>query len=1502
MKTRIFALLMAMMMVLGLFAAGASVAFADETAEAVWGTDKDNLTESGTLQEALNAAKDDSSITYIKVMNDVAATDAMDVYGGHFTLDLNGKTISSSSSTVFYLGKSVNMTITDTSVGQNGVLESTKESGYTIMASDDSDVQVTIEAGTLRATQPIRTSTASGAASNMSVTVTGGTLANTGVSSTGTVVDIAWKSGGTLDLSEYGDKLEGLSISHGCSACNVEDSNILLPDGFHFYKNGQKVDQLGERTTYTIQFEAVTDAEPEEITSEPEETSSEPEETSSEPEVEVTPEAYWGTDKDNLTQSGTLQDALDAAKEDSSITYIKVAQDVDLGEESLLADGGAFTLDLNGKTVESSALRLLMLENSVNITIADSASGGKLYCKGYNVIAMDDVSNVRITISGGTLESDVSNVIDLTNSGYATEAELTITDGTLKSNGTTARVIGASGKSVKISGGSFESNLENIYWRAGTLDITDCSTPDGLTFYFSLDYDPELSIEHVLLPDSYSLYYNGERVDDALQDGATYTVNPTKYQITVNATQNGSVSVSPEGTWFEKGALVEITVTPDEGYFIDSFLVNGEPLPGDVDSISTLVDGDITVTATFNRDEAAWGTDKDNLTEKGTLEEAFLAAIESENATYIQLLVDLGDMLLPRLTAGTIILDLNGNTISNVPLVVNGADVTVLDSKGFGQVYDESGAIYIVSGKVTLLGGKLYGDYQDLIFEGGVVDLSKYAFLEGFRVYILDDSDVALSAGNFILPVSANFRDDDGNKLDVLATEQIHTIVLDEAAWGTDADHLTSSGSFEDAMKAANKAEGALYIRINKEIYLESEIAFDGCEVIFDFAGNQIFADADISIKNGAKVTFVDETDMGGILGLGYSGIYVKKATLVIEGGNYGMSREIYYTSYEPFVLQNGADVTVNGGNVAATYETFRVYGGAKLTVNDGTFTAGYSIFITLETGSSNKSSTIVVNGGEFVNAGSDDFVHITYGAKSNFDLTAMGDEIEGWIVKICEYGLFGINGEGFLPEGYTLYDQNGMPGSHILTADIYEDGYGLFTIGKAPEESYTVTFVNAVFGGEDIVLTVYPENNDFTIYYHELFEKPNAVFNLRTENSYINDFEFFVEEDLTVYINYSFELIEEPTKENNYSVKTAYDELIASYKWYRWINDDFVPLEEETGSSMQNIVHGYYYCVMGILENGNPVYFQMDDVDLTVVINEASPTETPEKPFVELEENVDVKYQWYEFDVVYGEEFNQEGENLINAHEDNQNGLTYVDGRGWLVAPEFNGWCSYVEVYLTAGQTIALTYDRDVVITSIWCNEDGQGDQYTEWMNLTAGQTVFFTAKYDGWYEMDVNLSYNMDIPAIRIYDVTVTETPIEGETAAVMQNPVANTYYLCKISDTEGWNVLAQTSVIRFVNGFVKQPDSTTPGVEVADDTDGKYQWYTVDFGTEITDENAILPEGALISLNYVEGLGWEGAAPQMALKSTRASGVYYFAVFEAEEDESIRILTTAQRICSR
>ena len=293
MKTRIFALIVATMMILGLLVTGATVAFANETAEVVWGTSASDLTESGTLEEAFTAAQNDDSITYIKVMNDITKTSGTYINGGHFTFDLNGKTISCTNSTLFYLGQSVNMTITDTSVGQNGVLESLAEYYSVIRISDGSVIQVTIEAGTFRATMPLNSSISSGSSSNLSITMNGGTLVKTGLSSTGTYVDINWNSGGTLDLRGYGDKVNGLFIFNSGYSGSVEESSVLLPDGYHFYKNDKKVDQLENRVTYTIQSENATESEPE--VSEPEETTpeeiepevSEPEETTPE---EIEPE------------------------------------------------------------------------------------------------------------------------------------------------------------------------------------------------------------------------------------------------------------------------------------------------------------------------------------------------------------------------------------------------------------------------------------------------------------------------------------------------------------------------------------------------------------------------------------------------------------------------------------------------------------------------------------------------------------------------------------------------------------------------------------------------------------------------------------------------------------------------------------------------------------------------------------------------------------------------------------------------------------------------------------------------------------------------------------------------------------------------------------------------------------------------------------------------------------------------------------------------------------
>ena len=822
--TKIASILTMLAMLLTLTAAFAVGVSAEGTAQAQWGTDTDQP-NSGTLQEALNAAASDANVKYIKVMDNIDLGDSdVKATGGTFTLDLNGKTVTSSMY-AFYVKNAVDITITDTSAEQTGKIEATSSGASAIATLDNSAINLTIAGGTFVGLYAIHTTHPTGGTTAINLTITGGTLQSTGRD------HISWGSTGVLDLSAYGKYLDGVNIFNSTGrTITLPSEKIILPEGFDIYQNDEKVTEMLYAYYYTVNGTYVepettpeettsepeettsepeettsepeettsepeettsepeeTTSEPEETTSEPEETTSEPEETTSEPEEtsseepapedpipeEPTVEAQWGTDAANLTSSGTLIDAFyAAAAENSTVAYIKMISDVTL-EVFPNTTGGTFTFDLNGKKLSTGGLFSI---NGADITITDTAGNGV-------IDAVDGEQAVALV--GG---------------------KLTLLSGEIH--------------------GEWD-----LYWEGGELDLQSYPMLTGFVLYYAGEALglPDTSI---LLPDGYSVYYGNdsslEKVD-RLENSCSYFIDETKYKVTVNETANGVVIADQTG-YLTPGTEVTLTVTPDDGY---RTVINVTGATFDPETNTFVVESsDVTVDVTFELYQAEWGTDKDTLTAWGTLEEAFDAAAADANVEYIKVInnVDLGDAYM-KATGGTFTLDLNGRTVTSTDYTLclyNSVNITITDSGEGGKiettnpdasaifVYDTSAINLTIEGgtlssadivinahsafegvltvNLTIKGGTLQTAINEHIWWGstGVLDLSDYANPTGITV-----NNFVGAEPNITLPAGYSFYDENGNRVDGAFENVLYTI--DETKYAFDYVVENAAVSFEPA-------------------------------------------------------------------------------------------------------------------------------------------------------------------------------------------------------------------------------------------------------------------------------------------------------------------------------------------------------------------------------------------------------------------------------------------------------------------------------------------------------------------------------------------------------------------------------------------------------------------------------------------------------------------------------------------------------------------------------
>ena len=266
-------------------------------------------------------------------------------------------------------------------------------------------------------------------------------------------------------------------------------------------------------------------------------------------------EALWGT-ADNLSQSGTLKEALEAADKNKEITYIKLNTDVVLTEE-LTVIYGSFTLDINGKN--------LSLDGSVNDSIWNSPID---VCSGKNIIFEDTAENkgtisspgVAVSVgygsaefkninlvggsygvavsSGSYAEFDGANIKGNTYGGIISDGEVNLISGTVSGEGYGIRLTMADSK-LKVSGGEIDGKLYDISFVNGTVDFSDYKEEEDISLYVE---DGELvTLSDIVVEDGYYITDENHNSVDAFESEKTYLI--TKH---AHSFENGKCSCGYE--------------------------------------------------------------------------------------------------------------------------------------------------------------------------------------------------------------------------------------------------------------------------------------------------------------------------------------------------------------------------------------------------------------------------------------------------------------------------------------------------------------------------------------------------------------------------------------------------------------------------------------------------------------------------------------------------------------------------------------------------------------------------------------------------------------------------------------------------------------------------------------------------------------------------------------------------------------------------------------------
>ncbi|MBQ3523049.1 MAG: leucine-rich repeat protein [Clostridia bacterium] len=241
----------------------------------------------------------------------------------------------------------------------------------------------------------------------------------------------------------------------------------------------------------------------------------------------------------------------------------------------------------------------------------------------------------------------------------------------------------------------------------------------------------------------------------------------------------------------------------------------------------------------------------------------------------------------------------------------------------------------------------------------------------------------------------------------------------------------------------------------------------------------------------------------------------------------------------------------------------------------------------------------------------------------------------------------------------------------------------------------------------------------------------------------------------------------------------------------------------------------------------------------------------------------------------------------------------------GWLVLVSDNGGDDenndpYVEVYDSNGDYVEDDDDHDYNDSlNFYCEFEAE-----------AGETYYIALySYDSDVEYDYIVTKHVGIdhqPTAAEPYVTLTwdveaeyqwylldgdeEVAIDGETEATLKNPKIGSEYGCLVTYN---GVEIYSDILFYGYAITHQPTAKEPYVELNDDTDATYQWYSAkEANVELTDENTIPFPSEDEGPVYDAEKGWSNGVYVGRLEGTYEGYVYFITSLKADDIMSIEL----------